>query len=143
MSNLSYFESRSGKLTCSSEDVYVFVTDIRNFERFVPHGTISNWLADRESCSFNVAMIGTVSLRIAEKEMFSKVVYKGDALKKNDFTLVLDIGNSAKNTAEVIVSLNADLNPMLKIMASKPIVQFLEMLVNEMEKFKDWKNIKE
>ena len=143
MSNLSYFESRSGKLTCSSEEVYTFVTDIRNFERFIPQGTISNWLADRESCSFNVSMLGTVSLRIAEKEMFSKVVYKGDALKKNDFTLVLDIGNSAKNTAEVIVSLNADLNPMLKMMASKPIVQFLEMLVNEMEKFTDWKNIKE
>jgi hypothetical protein len=143
MSNLSYFESRSGKLTCSSEEVYTFVTDIRNFERFIPQGTISNWLADRESCSFNVSMLGTVSLRLAEKEMFSKVVYKGDALKKNDFTLVLDIGNSAKNTAEVIVSLNADLNPMLKMMASKPIVQFLEMLVNEMEKFTDWKNIKE
>jgi len=75
--------------------------------------------------------------------MFKKVVYNGDALKKNDFTLVLDIVNSAKNTAEVIVSLNADLNPMLKMMASKPIVQFLEMLVNEMEKFTDWKNIKE
>jgi len=143
MSNLSYFESRSGKLTCSSEDVYAFVTDIRNFERFVPQGTISNWLSDRESCSFNVSMLGTVSLRLAEKEMFKKVVYNGDALKKNDFTLVLDIVNSAKNTAEVIVSLNADLNPMLKMMASKPIVQFLEMLVNEMEKFTDWKNIKE
>jgi len=143
MSNLSYFESRSGKLTCSSEEVYTFVTDIRNFERFIPQGTISNWLSDRESCSFNVSMLGTVSLRLAEKEMFKKVVYNGDALKKNDFTLVLDIVNSAKNTAEVIVSLNADLNPMLKMMASKPIVQFLEMLVNEMEKFTDWKNIKE
>ncbi len=143
MSDLSYFESRSGKLTCSSEDVYAFVTDVRNFERFVTQGTISNWLANRESCSFNVAMIGTVSLRLDEKEMFSKVVYKGDALKKNDFKLVLDIGNSAKNTAEVKVSLNADLNPMLKMMASKPIVQFLEMLVNEMEKFTDWKNVKE
>ena len=143
MSNLSYFESRSGKLTCSSEEVYTFVTDIRNFERFIPQGTINNWLSDKESCSFNVSMLGTVSLRIAEKEMFKKVVYNGDALKKNDFTLVLDIVNSVKNTAEVKVSLNADLNPMLKMMASKPIVQFLEMLVNEMEKFTDWKNIKE
>jgi len=143
MSNLSYFESRSGKLTCSSEEVYAFVTDIRNFERFIPQGTISNWLSDRESCSFNVSMLGTVSLRLAEKEMFKKVVYNGDALKKNDFTLILVIVNSTKNTAEVKVSLNADLNPMLKMMASKPIVQFLEMLVNEMEKFTDWKNIKE
>jgi len=143
MSDLSHFESRQGKVTCSSEEVFNFVTDIRNFERFVPQGTISNWIADRGSCSFNVAMIGTVSVRLAEKEKFIKVVYDGDALKKNDFTLILNIINSGTNNADVKVSLKADLNPMLKMMASKPIAQFLEMLINEMEKFADWKNIKE
>jgi hypothetical protein len=143
MSDLSYFESRSGKLTCSAVDVYTFVTNIRNFERFVPRGTISNWMADRESCSFDVAMIGTVSLRLAEKEKYKKVVYNGDALKKNDFILELGIISSAANTSEVKVTLNADLNPMLKMMASKPIAQFLEMLVNEMEKFTGWQDIRE
>jgi carbon monoxide dehydrogenase subunit G len=143
MSDLSYFESRKGNLPCNSEEVYKFVTDLRNFERFVPEGTINNWLAERDSCSFNVSMVGTISLRLSDKELNSKVVYNGDALKKNDFVLILDILNSAANTSEVKVSLNADLNPMLKMMASKPIAQFLEMLVNEMEKFTDWKDIRE
>ena len=142
MTDLSYFESRSGKLSCSVEDVFAFVTDIRNFQRFIPEGTISNWNSEKESCSFNVSMLGTVSVRLSEKKEYSKVVFTGDALKKNDFILTLAISDNAENHAEVRVMLSADLNPMIKMIATKPISQFLEMLINEMESFGDWKNIK-
>lgn len=142
MANLSHFESRSGQLTCSAEELYRFVTDIRNFERFAPHGTINNWQAEKGSCSFTVSMIGPVGLRLAETEINNKVVYKGDALKKNDFSLVLNISSGINNSAEVKVLLNADLNPMLKMVAAKPITQFLETLINEMEGFKEWRDIK-
>jgi hypothetical protein len=143
MSDLSHFESRSGQLTCSNEDVYSFVTDIRNFEQFVPEGTISNWQADKESCSFSVSMMGIVSVRITEKEQYCKVVYSGDALKKNDFSIILKISDLNTKSSEVKVMLNADLNPMLKTIAAKPIAQFLEMLIGEMEKFEGWKDVKE
>lgn len=143
MSDLSYFESRSGQLTCSAAEVFNFVTDIRNFERFVPKGTINNWQADKESCSFSVSMLGTVSLRLSEKEKFTKVVYAGDALKKNDFLLTLHISDNGLKPAGVKVLLSADLNPMMKMMAVKPIGQFLDMLISEMEKFRDWKETKE
>jgi len=142
MSNISYFESRSGKLSCTSEKAFIFVTDIRNFERFVSEGTINNWQAEKESCSFSVSMLGTVTLRIAQKEKFSKVVYNGDALKKNDFELVLHITGNNNTPADVKVTLNADLNPMMKMIAAKPIGQFLEMLINEMENFRDWEKTK-
>jgi len=129
-------------LSCSVEDVFAFVTDIRNFQRFIPEGTISNWNSEKESCSFNVSMLGTVSVRLSEKKEYSKVVFTGDALKKNDFILTLAISDNAENHAEVRVMLSADLNPMIKMIATKPISQFLEMLINEMESFGDWKNIK-
>lgn len=142
MSELSHFESRPGKLTCSDKEVYVFVTDIRNFEVFIPQGTISNWHAERESCSFHVSVAGSVSVRLIEKEQFSKVVFQGDALKKNDFLLTLYISGHADDPAEVKVSLNASLNPLFKKMAAKPITQFLEMLITKMEDFKGWKDIR-
>ena len=41
------------------------------------------------------------------------------------------------------VLLEAELNPVLKMMANKPILQFLEMLIREMENFNGWKNIME
>lgn len=143
MSDLSYFESRSGTLTCNAEEVFSFVTDIRNFERFIPKGAINNWDAEKESCSFSVSMLGIVTVRLAEKEKNTKVVYTGDALKKEDFSLVLFISDKVNNSAEVKVSLSADLNPMMKMMANKPINQFLEMLIKEMENFRSWKDTKE
>ena len=143
MSNLSYFESRFGKLTCTAEKVFDFVTDIRNFDRFIPKGTINNWHAERESCSFGVSMLGTVSVRLTQKEKYKQVVFNGDALKKNDFELVLQITGNNDNLADVKVVLNAELNPMMKMVAVKPIGQFLEMLIIEMEKFRGWDETKE
>jgi hypothetical protein len=141
MDAISYFESRTGNLTCSSQEVFTFVSDIRNFDRFVSPGTINNWKADKEYCSFTVSMIGTVSVRILEKEEYSRVVYNGDALKKNDFNLILDIRENHDNLAKVKISLNAELNQMMKMMAAKPIAQFLEILINEMETFDKWNEI--
>ena len=141
MSDLSHYESRSGSLSCTSREVFDFVTDIRNFEQFIPAGTISNWQSGKDTCSFSVSMGGTVIIRIIEKEPYSKVIFKGDAFKENDFSLVLKITDSADDTAEVLVLLEAELNPMLKMVANKPIIQFLEILIREMENFKGWKNI--
>jgi carbon monoxide dehydrogenase subunit G len=143
MADLSYFESRSGRLTCNAEEVFAFVTDIRNFEQFIPYGTITNWNAKKESCSFRVSMLGTVTVRLSEKEKYNKVVFTGDALKKNDFSLTLNISENVKSLTDVKVLLSADLNPMMKMMAKKPIGQFLEILINEMESFRRWKDIKE
>jgi len=143
MTDLSYFESRTGRLACNAEEVFTFVTDIRNFERFIPGGIISNWNSEKESCSFSVSILGTVTVRLSEKERFTKVVFSGDALKKNDFLLTLNITDNVGDHAEVRILLNAELNPMMKMMAGKPIKQFLERLINEMEDFRDWKSTRE
>lgn len=143
MNELSYFESRSGKLTCNAEEVFAFVTDIRNFGQFIPLVTINNWKAEKEFCSFSVSMLGTVYIRLSEKVKYNKVIFSGDALKKNDFTLILNISDNVKNTADVKVMLSADLNPMMKMIAVKSINQFLEILIKEMESFRGWTTTKE
>ena len=143
MTSLSHFESRSGTVNSDAHDVFKFVTDIRNFERFIPKGTINNWNAEKETCSFTVSMLGKVTLRLAETEKYNRIVFTGDALKKNDFSLILLITDNGKSPANVKVMLSADLNPMMKMVGSKPIGQFMEMIINEMESFRDWKSIKE
>ena len=141
MDGLSHYESRTGSLSCTPSEVFGFVTDIRNFERFIPKDSVSNWQTGTDSCSFTVPMVGTVSARIIQKEPDRKVVYNGDALKMNDFEVSLFINEGKGGHAEVKVQLDADLNPMLRMVASKPIDNFLEVLVREMEKFNGWKDI--
>jgi carbon monoxide dehydrogenase subunit G len=143
MSDLSTFESRTGKLNCTPSEIFDFVTDIRNFKQFVPDGASVNELnIDRESCSFNISPLGNVNLNLSEKEPHKKVVYNGSALQSNDFSLILDIKETIAGKAEVHIKLAAKLNPLLKMMAAKPVGNFLEKLIDEMEKFRGWKSAK-
>jgi len=143
MSELSYYESRPGNLSCKPEVAFNFITDLRNFGRFIQEGTVSNWKADKDSCSFNFSMLGTVSVRVVEKEAEKLVVYQGDALNRNDFKINVVLSASSEGRADVRLKLAASLNPVMKMMADKPINQFLEILMNEIENFHDWHDIRE
>jgi hypothetical protein len=143
MADVSYFESRIGKPECSPEQIFYFVTDLRNFERFIPAGAIVGWKADIDTCSFKVPNMGDVTLSIVRKEPYTLVAYKGSALKNNDFEIVLHIDRNDRNLSDIKVSLNAELNPMMKMIASKPIGQFLGMVIDRIENFNCWDEIKE
>ena len=132
------FESRVGKLTCTTSEVFNFITDIRNFEQFIPDGSLKNWQASADSCSFQVPPLGATSISLTEKRPDSFVVYSGDALKKNDFKLFVHISENEKKLAVIKVILNVELNPFLKMIASGPIEKFIEKLISEMEKFEKW-----
>jgi len=142
MPDISEFKSRTGKLNCTPAEIFDFVTDIRNFRQFVPEGTIDDLQIEMDSCSFHVSPLGKVSFSLSEKNPHNKVVYKGTVLQSNDFSLVLDINENSTGRAEVNLNLAAHLNPLLKMMAAKPIGNFLEKMIKEMEKFRDWKSTK-
>jgi carbon monoxide dehydrogenase subunit G len=68
-------------------------------------------------------------------------VYSGNALQVKNFSLVMKIHEAENKNSEVNVILAAELNPILKMIASEQIKKFLEILICEMEKFKGWKDI--
>ncbi|HEX2920679.1 MAG TPA: hypothetical protein VHO50_05890 [Bacteroidales bacterium] len=135
MADLTNFESRSGLPECKPEQLFNFLSDIRNFERFIPMGNIQRWSASEDSCSFTVSQLGDVIMGIDRKEKFSLVSYKGTAMKSNHFELIVHIDKRANDLASVKVSLNAELNPIMKMVASRPVNQFLEMVISKIENF--------
>jgi hypothetical protein len=141
MSDNLKFESRTGNLSCTTDEFFGFITDIRNFEQFIPEGKLTNWQATADSCSFSVPPLSNAGIRISGKTPVSEVTYTGDALKKDDFKLVVRIAENDRNRAEIRLFLTAELNPFLRMMVEPPIKQFLETLISEMEKFEKW-NVK-
>jgi carbon monoxide dehydrogenase subunit G len=142
MPDISEFESRTGNLNCTPSEIFDFVTDIRNFRQFVPEGTIDDLQIAPDSCSFHISPLGKVNFNLSEKNPHNKVVYKGTVLQSNDFSLILNIKENGTGRAEVNLNLSAQLNPILKMMAAKPIGNFLEKLIDEMENFKGWRTAK-
>jgi len=142
MSDISTFESRKGIVNCTAQDLYYFLTDIRNFERFIPKDKISNIKTDQDSCSFNVSMMGNVNIRIGDRKEYSEVLYSGNAMMVNDFSLTVKFCDAEPSYSKVKLSVLAHLNPLLKMLAGEPINKFLETLITEMEKFDGWKEIR-
>ena len=140
MSQMSRYESRTGNLSCKPEEVFGFVTDIRNFRQFVPEGTINDLEIAKDSCSFNISPLGNIKMNLSESEPNTSVVFNGTVFGMNDFSLILTIKENLAGNAEVVVKLAASFNPFLKMMADPHINRFLGTLIDEMEKFRGWKN---
>ncbi|MFO7575844.1 MAG: hypothetical protein R6W67_11885 [Bacteroidales bacterium] len=140
MAEETEFTSRTGTLRAKPSQVFSFATDIRNFSRFAGNDKISDWNADRDSCSFEVPIAGSVRITIAEKEPCSKIRFEGQAMNSVEFRLWLQLKESEAGTTRFRLVLRAALNPLFKMMASGTINEYLEKLINEIEKFSDWDN---
>lgn len=135
----SRYKSRKGYPSCTPEEFCSFITDLRNFERFIPANEVNDLAITRETCSFSVSMLGTVTVSIASVNAPVSVSYLGNALQIDDFDINVTISATSVGKSEVMVFFEADLNPLLKMIASGPVERLLEQLVDEMEKIESWK----
>lgn len=138
MSSNIIFTSRTGNLLCSKEEVFGFLTDFRNMKQFITGGDINILQIDKEYGIFNIRPAGDIEIKLSEKEPFRRVIYAGTALKSNNFSLFLEISENETARADVKIVLNAEMNPILRMVAAGHVERFLETLIDEMEKFKGW-----
>jgi len=129
------YESRIGKVPHGQEKIYAFLSDFRHFEQLIPEGQVSKWEADSDTCRFNVAGVGEIGLKIVEKRSPDLLKISGDSTANIDFTLWIQIKESAPGDSRVKLTLKADLNPMIRMVAAKPLKQFLEILISHIETF--------
>jgi hypothetical protein len=140
MAGYSTFESRTATVSCSPEEYYNFITNLNNFDRFIPSDLIKDWKADENSCSFTISRLGDFNLKVSSGVPFSSVVYSGKALVTINFNLHAIIDRKEGGDTTVRLVMEADISPVIKIFAAGPVDSFLEMLVKEMENFNNWHN---
>ena len=94
---------------------------------------VTNWESNEDECTFTIAGMATLGMKISEKKPndLIKVVRHGKA--PFDFTLECLINKKSEMNTEVQLAFDADLNPMLKMMAVKPLTNFLNILVGKLK----------
>lgn len=128
------FESRVGKINLPQERIYNFLADFNNLKQYIPSDKISNWQSDSDSCRFTVNGMGDVALRTVEKRPCDLIKITGDGLNQKDFFFWVQLKEVDASDTRVKLTIRADLNPMMKMMISKPIQKFLDVLVDSFEK---------
>jgi carbon monoxide dehydrogenase subunit G len=128
------FESRIGTIQSSDEKIYNFLSNFNNFKNFIPSDKVEKFESSEDYCKFSVPGIGEVCLRIIEREPYKTIKVSGDGMANQKFFLWIQLKQAAENDTKVKLTMQADLNPMLRMVASKPLQEFLNKLVDAMEK---------
>ncbi len=129
-------ESRIGKIQANQEKVYLLLADFTNLGKFVPHDKVGDFTSDIDSCSFTVEKIGKFGMRIIEREPSKLVKIANDENVPFQFKMWIQLKEVGDTDTRVKVTLKADLNPMLKMVAKKPLTTFVETLVDKLEQIR-------
>jgi carbon monoxide dehydrogenase subunit G len=123
---MTRLESDKVTINKSSEEIYNFLSDFNNFERLMPE-QVADWKSTADECSFTIKGMASLGMKIAEKtpSSFIKIVRNGKA--PFDFILLINIEDKGA-ASDVQLVFDADLSPVMKLMASKPLTNFLNLL---------------
>lgn len=125
-----------GKSTLNApiEEVYNFLEDCNNHEQLQPEN-IYNWVSTKDEASFTIQNMAKFALKIDNRVPNSEILLlpKGDAPFDVSITWKL---NPSDSGTEATLTLNAELNMMLKMIASGPLQKLVDFqLLKLSEKF--------
>ena len=128
---MTRIESDKATISKSQADIFNFLCNFNNFQKLMPE-QVTNWKSTEDECSFTISGMASLGMKIVEKipNSFIKVTRNGNA--PFDFTLDCNIKELGNDSSEVFLAFDADLNPMMKMMALKPLTNFLNLLVKKL-----------
>lgn len=128
-------EGNKATLAAIPQKVFDFLSDFNNYEQLMPE-QIVNWKSDKEICSFTVKGMTDVSLKFARKEAPKLLELVPEGKTPVNFSLVVylepDVMDEQKTVVHVDV--DADLNPMLAMIAKKPLENLANNITSELGK---------
>ena len=126
-------ESKTLTVNTSAEEVYNFLNNFNNLEKLMPE-KVTNWSSTEDSCKFTIQGMATLNMKQGKNQ--ENTLVQMVATGKNPFHY--DLNNNIKaigdQSCEVNIILNADMNPMLAMMAKGPLENFINILVKELVK---------
>jgi carbon monoxide dehydrogenase subunit G len=128
------FESKRVTLKASEQTVFAFLSDMSNLGRFMPE-QITNWQATVDTCSFTIQNMTTLSMHISERVPFERIDVTSEGKTPFDFTLHLMLYPQTETQSEACFILNADLNMVFSMMASKPLQNLVDFMASNLEKY--------
>lgn len=127
---MTRFESHQRKIDKPAESIYTFLSDFNNFQQAIPAGKVEDWVSDNDTCSFSVKGVGKVSLRMAERIPYKLIKIVNDIDTKHEFKLWLQL-KQIESITHVKLTLDVKLNAMIKMVAKKPLQNFVTTLVDQ------------
>lgn len=129
---MTKFKSDPVVIQAEDKGIYAFLENFNNFEKLMPEQVI-NWKSDKERCSFTIKGMADLAMRIDQKEAYNGLSYASEGKSPFPFTLKFSISDEGNSTSKIVAVLEAKLNSMLKMMASRPLQNFVNLLTAKLK----------
>jgi carbon monoxide dehydrogenase subunit G len=116
-----------------STNIYTFLTNLNNFQKLMP-SEVSDWQSSETECTFTLKGMPSIGFMITEQTPFTNIVYKGIGKLPAAVFLKVAINSNGDGACKAQLFLEAELNPMLKMMVEKPLTKFLDVLAHNLTK---------
>ena len=126
---MSNFKSPEVKVNLSAEMLYAKLSNLNNLKDILPP-EISDFQSTQDSCSFKMGSMPKITLVIAEKTPFSKIVLQAEN-SQIPFSLECNISQNGGN-CKAVLEVNAELNMMMRMMLEKPLTNFLNAIAKSL-----------
>ena len=126
-------ESPKIKVNKSTETVFNFLSDVKNFESLMPENISKFEVIDDDKILF--ALKGMPEIILKKKEVIppNKIVLGADG-GKIDFSLIGNITQLDATSSEVQLEFTGKFNAMMAMMVKGPIGKFIETLATSIPK---------
>ena len=129
---MTKFESSVKQVPYPVEDVYRNISDLSNLERVrdrVPQDKLQDFQFDSDSVQVSVSPVGTIKLRICEREENKCVKFETEQ-SPMPFNLWIQVLPVTATESKMKVTVKADIPFMLKGMVSGPLQDGVEKIAD-------------
>ncbi len=127
---MTEFTSEIKILPYNDTEVFSVLSDLSNLEFVkdkIPQDKIKDFSFDKDSCTISVDPVGKIRFNIVERVANNFVKFQAEQVPFG-LDLIVELNNNEENKTELKLTVNANLNPFIKPMVSKPLQQGLEKM---------------
>ena len=124
--------SKQGKIAAKDCEIFAFLTDLRNLDQYIPSGKVNDWQSEVDSCSFSIPQAGSISLHITDKNPCKLIRVEPEGKTPFEFKFFIQIKQVGDNDTRFVLTLRANLNPMMKTMFKGQIQKGLDQIVDSL-----------
>ena len=126
-------ETPTKSINTSSKELYLFLEDVKNFEKLMSENISKFELLSDDKFVFALKGMPEIVLKMKEKTPYERLVLSS-ASDKVPFTLTANINENSKDSSEVNLIFEGEFNAMMGMMIKGPITNFINTLTDNMEK---------
>ena len=129
---MTVFESKA-VINRPASEVFAFLADINNHEQLMPEN-VSNWSSTRDEARFSIQNMGKLALKVSNRiEPSTIIVVPADQVPFG-VELRWVLADNADSTTTAVLTISADLNMMMKMLASGPLQKLTDHQTRQLQK---------